>query len=825
MSEPRAAEAGGDTAYEKSSIAVALLELSRAHDAAARTQGTEGAAALAAAETGLLIVGEYVVIDVIADIGESESVLAELEALGLREGAAFGRVVSGLMPISEIEAIATIGGVTMASAGYALPAAGSIQSEGDPALGTDLVRDQFGVDGSGVTVAVFSDSYDNLGGEAADIASGDLPPDGVRVFDDLPFGGTDEGRAMAQLIHDVAPGATLWFDSAFLGQANFAQSIVDIADAGADIIVDDFIYFAEPFFADGVIAQAIDAVVADGVTYFSAAGNNARNSYEAAFRPVAVSPQAVSTDPSFIIGAGSGSTFHDFDPGPGVDLTQNYRLGVGEDLTLSFQWDQPYASTGAASPGSASDYDIWLINARTGAVLDASVTDNIGGDPIEVLSYTNDTGLHLDVALVIVKHGDEGPDAGLIKFINFGEAELAAGEDRGENDAPTSYGHPIAEGAIGVGASAWFLTPPFGVDPPEINDFSSAGGIPILFDADGERLDEPVIRDQPSIVGPDGASTTFFLFEFDFDGDGVANFYGTSAASPHVAAAAALMLAIDPDLTPEEIREILQDTAIDMDDPFTPGFDEGFDLGTGHGFVDALAAVYALDNLIVGSDLADSLDGRGGDDALYGLDGTDRLFGGEGDDRLDGGAGADVLRGGADDDALVDLAGDDLLDGGSGSDFLSGGDGDDFLIGRSGRDWLEGGDGRDSLRGQDDADILIGGAGRDILIGAAAGDAYVYLVASDSTPDPAMRDTILGFRGAAGDRIDLSAIDAVAGTETNDVFTVAESFSGTAGELVFFQSQNGDIWRVRGDVDGDGAADLEILVEAPLGLSESDFAL
>ena len=51
------------------------------------------------------------------------------------------------------------------------------------------------------------------------------------------------------------------------------------------------------------------------------------------------------------------------------------------------------------------------------------------------------------------------------------------------------------------------------------------------------------------------------------------------------------MLDANRRLTPDDIYDILEDTAIDMDDPFTLVFDNGFDFGTGHGFVDAEEAV------------------------------------------------------------------------------------------------------------------------------------------------------------------------------------------------------------------------------------------
>ena len=79
---------------------------------------------------------------------------------------------------------------------------------------------------------------------------------------------------MAEIVHDVAPGAEIAFNTADFGQAAFAQGIVDLSNIGCQVIVDDIYYLAEPYFQDGIIAQAIDKVVKEGVTYFSAAGNS-----------------------------------------------------------------------------------------------------------------------------------------------------------------------------------------------------------------------------------------------------------------------------------------------------------------------------------------------------------------------------------------------------------------------------------------------------------------------------------------------------------------------------------------------------------------------
>ena len=178
---------------------------------------------------------------------------------------------------------------------------GPFVSEGVTQLKAALARTQFSVTGRDITVGVLSDSYNFLGGANTDVANGELPGAGnpcgnTTAVGNLVEGGAgsiDEGRAMAQIVHDVAPGAKILFASAFLGDLEFAQSIRDLAAQGADVIVDDVTYFTEPMFQDGPIAKAVADVTAQGVAYFSSAANsnvilggNRVGSYEApAFRP------------------------------------------------------------------------------------------------------------------------------------------------------------------------------------------------------------------------------------------------------------------------------------------------------------------------------------------------------------------------------------------------------------------------------------------------------------------------------------------------------------------------------------------------------------
>ena len=121
-------------------------------------------------------------------------------------------------------------------------------------------------------------------------------------------------------------------------------------------------------------------------------------------------------------------------------------------------------------------------------------------------------------------------------------------------------------------------------------DVFDTGG---MFDDAGNRLARAEVREKPEIVAPDGTNTTFFGVNIN-DNDNFPNFFGTSAAAPHAAAVAALILEADPSLLPEEVYRALEQTALDMADPSTSGGDSGFDFATGYGLIQADAAIGSL---------------------------------------------------------------------------------------------------------------------------------------------------------------------------------------------------------------------------------------
>lgn len=510
------------------------------------------------------IKNEKILIDAVAS-NDVNALVDELINMGMENISIFGRVVSGYLPISSLDKAAALSVLKTARASYARTMVGDVTSQGDLALLTNDARSISGVDGSGVIVGTLSDSYDCQGGANTDVVSNDLPL-GVEVLADEIgcYSGTDEGRAMMQIIHDIAPGAQQKFHSAYNGMAGFANGIIALENAGCKIINDDVIYLAEPMFQDGLISQAINQVKTTGAAYFSSAGNNASKSYEAVFIN------------SGVRGYRARNRRHDFDSGPGTDSLMQITIPANQSVTFVLQWDDPFYSV-SGTPGADTDMDFFLYS-ESGQVLTGSINSNIGGDPVEIFEYTNPN--NSATAFQIAIDHVNGPEPQFIKFVYFGSMSI----DEYATNSSSSYGHAMAVGGMSVGAARYNQTPFYGVSPPVLESYSSKGGVPILFDLSGNSINE--IRQKPDVVAVDGVDTTFF--GWDYEGNGFPNFFGTSAAVPHAAAIAALMKSVNPNLVPDDIYAIMKNTAVDMNTT-------GFDYFSGFGLLHASYALASID--------------------------------------------------------------------------------------------------------------------------------------------------------------------------------------------------------------------------------------
>ena len=593
---------------------------------------------------------KFVTIDVTArdvngdghiDAADGAALLSQLQALGLTHGSSWGVLASGTIAVDKLGDLGhLLNGHNGHDLGFAQvsamqTSAGLVNSQADVAEHGDIARNDFFVSGNGVGVGVLSDSFDAFNHAsthmADDIASGDLPTD-TTILEDLNHG-SDEGRGMAQLVHDIAPGASIDFATAFTGQAGFANNIVALAAAGNQVIVDDVFYLNELAYQQGPIAQAITQVTADGVSYFSSAGNGGHEGLE----------QAWTNGRDYLGGMGSGGyKLMQFAPG------QNYipiTLGSSEYIVL--QWDEPGATAGG--PGSASDIDLFLTNKNGHKIYASSIDNNVGGDPFEYFSLAGGAGgtYYLRVGLF------SGPAPTEIKLVAFGNGAAVdldpTHTSTGNFNDGTMYGHAAADGAIAVGAVRYDATPAWGVNPPDSEYYTSAGPTRIWFDDAGNRLAAPEDRGV-DLSAVDGVNTTFFGFNYDLDGH--PNFFGTSAAAPDAAAVAALLIDAKPGLTPADILNLLQDSCLDMDNGGTLGFDNGPDAETGAGLVQAdLAVGFARtlhiqnDDAVVlnGTHYGDFITGNGNINIIDGAGGDDIIIGGIRGDTLTGGRGADTF--------------------------------------------------------------------------------------------------------------------------------------------------------------------------------------
>lgn len=413
---------------------------------------------------------------------------------------------------------------------------GSVNSAGDRIMSADRARQSFGVSGRGVTVGVISDSVDGI---TQARASGDLPPN-VQV---LKFGqGAGEGTAMLEIVNDLAPAANL----AFYGPQSSGDMIAGInqlAAMGANVIVDDLTFFDQPHFEEGPLAQAVNAVASRGVVYLTSSGNFA---------------QGTNTDRSHyesdFVGGGSlgGPTRNVHDFGGGV-RAQQITVRPNSRAAIFLQWANRFGM-------AWDDYDLYLIDAQNNIV--ARGDDQQDGDdfPIEAVFIDNPNNTPATYFIVIdLFSGSPRPIE--LYYARVGSVQFAQA-------AGSIAGHANASGAITVGAIS-------ANDPGNdtIEPFSSQGPCTLFFPGF-------LNRQKPEITAIDGVAVT-----------GAAGFpspfFGTSAAAPHVAAIAALMLEANPSLNPAQVKNALQQTAIDFG---APAVDNVY----GAGLVNAFEAVRAV---------------------------------------------------------------------------------------------------------------------------------------------------------------------------------------------------------------------------------------
>lgn len=486
----------------------------------------------------------------------SAALLRRIEELGGQVVSSFAHygAVRALVPLARLEDLASENAVRSIRPADRPLAHKTNTSEGVAAHRADAARATYGVDGAGVRVGVLSDSIEALG---ALQATGDLPAD-VTCLPGQAGSGNSEGTAMLEIVHDVAPGAALYFATAGGGQAQFAANILALQAAGCKVIVDDIIYLNEPVFQDGIIAQAVETAAAAGAVYFSSAGNSGNLNDGTA----GVWEGDFAAMPAPALLAGAGDDAHDY--GGGIYYNT---ITADSPSYFTLQWADAWGA-------SANDYDLFLLDSALTNILDYSVSEQSGTqDPFEYIDSLafNDTGY----VLVIIRYAG----AGRYLHLNANRGRLAfatAGQTWGHSAAASAFSVAAVNAATaGGGSFAGGASNPvetFSSDGPRRVFFTAAGAAitPGNFSATGGT-----VRQKPDCAAADGVSCAT---------PGFNPFYGTSAAAPHGAGIAALIIERGICTTPLAVRQALTNTAWDIEAP-------GLDRDSGCGIVNALAAV------------------------------------------------------------------------------------------------------------------------------------------------------------------------------------------------------------------------------------------
>jgi hypothetical protein len=458
-----------------------------------------------------------------------------LKANGMKIEVVLDRFIQGWLPYDKFAAIEALDAVTHIRApSYGVARAGSVTTEGDALHFGPEVRDE-GFDGSGVTVGVISDGVDSL---ADAVATGDLPGS---VLVAGTAGSGDEGTAMLEIVHDVAPGATLRFSSGNT-TATFISSISSLRDAGAQVIVDDIGFPDEAYFEDDIVAQAAQAAVVAGVTFVSACGNSGEEHYADTFDGLG----------GQTVGGLNLSDVHDFGGG---DFRFRISIPAGSVLDIVFQWDNPFFTAN-------DNYDIYLVSTDNTQILARGDDVQNGNDfPLETIDFGPQN--NLIVADLVIDRASGSTGRRLKFFIRNATFVDGFGTAVG-----AIFGHPAAEDVFAVAAVNSANPTSTGLE-----DFSSHGPVTIVFPS-------LTTRNKPEATGIDNVVVSGA-------GNFPSPFSGTSAAAPHVAAIAALLLDANSSLAPNQITALLQDNSTDLG---TSGFDSSF----GAGLVNAQASLTAL---------------------------------------------------------------------------------------------------------------------------------------------------------------------------------------------------------------------------------------
>ena len=446
---------------------------------------------------------------------------AAVRALGGEVEAASENLMRVRVPISQLEAMADqVNGIAFIRLPYR-PRPMAVTSEGVALTGADDFH-TVGYYGQGVKVAIIDLGFIGLANAQA---AGEL--DNVVYSHDYTGGGLEtyieHGTGVAEVVADMAPQASLYL--LMIGDSVDLQNAVDYCITnGIDIINHSVGWYNTNFYdGTGIVAGIANNARDNNILWVNAAGNEASDGHwQGAF---------LDSDGDKYLDFGSGTDYVDADA-DAIDEGNTIYAAAGDTIYIYMTWDDwDYAP----SSGSNQDYDLYLYDGSGDRVATSTYYQSGTQNPTEYLVYDVASPGNYDIVI----QNYDAPATPNIEFFAFTDsgAGVALQYHHPESSiiAPANSAKVLTAGAIYRGN--WTTGPQ--------ESFSSQGP------SNASKYSASITK--PDICGPDGASNYTYNF-----------FYGTSAASPHVAGAAALLLSENPARTANDLQSLLEGTAIDM---------------------------------------------------------------------------------------------------------------------------------------------------------------------------------------------------------------------------------------------------------------------
>ncbi|MDO4910054.1 MAG: hypothetical protein Q3962_09450, partial [Corynebacterium sp.] len=363
--------------------------------------------------------------------------------------------------------------------------------------------------GKGVKVGVISDSFGKCAGVSESLTSGALPA--VNVVEDAtaPCGdeASDEGRAMLELIHQIAPEAELYFAAAGRHNEQGALAVRKLTAAGVNIIVDDIFSGNEPAFHLSPWSQAINEARAAGILYFSAVGNAAQ--YDAAGNPVgAVTGEYIPGECPAWSDPGWGWTCMQF----GQQGYDSFTLAAGTEA-----W-QPYFATSVLQDSRAGAYNqdqavfnaLYFVREADGTYRQIAVQKSDAWESGVIDNFADRVPAGKTTIYYVIARLQEGaaPAYHIKHIASLGRAVASQQFSTTELtamglDTSTTFGHSVDGSALGVGAVL-----ANGTTNSVRADYSSIGRNCIYYDGSWPaRYQEQCTDGLPAVYGITGGVT------------------------------------------------------------------------------------------------------------------------------------------------------------------------------------------------------------------------------------------------------------------------------------------------------------------------------